>query len=170
MLVVRPDSGDPLEVVVDCLNLLGDRFGYTTNAKGYKVLPDYVRLIQGDGIDRESLPQLVWTIARAGWSLDNIVFGSGGGLLTACNRDTQRFAMKCSWVNVMGEERDVFKEPATDPSKNSKRGKLKLVLDGGRLTTVSFDDPHQDQLREVFRNGRVLLRTSLEEIRGRSTL
>jgi len=41
-----PCSGDPPEVVVKCLELLGARFGTETNSKGFKVLPPYIRLIQ----------------------------------------------------------------------------------------------------------------------------
>ena len=50
MLVVRPDSGDPAEVVVKCLEILGKAFGTLTNSKGYKLLPPYLRVIQGDGV------------------------------------------------------------------------------------------------------------------------
>ena len=49
-LVVRPDSGDPVEVVNQCLVLLDEAFGHTVNRKGYKVL-NHVRVIQGDGIN-----------------------------------------------------------------------------------------------------------------------
>ena len=56
-VVIRPDSGDPVEVILRCLNILGDKFGYRVNEKGYRVLPDFVRLIQGDGISRKTLPE-----------------------------------------------------------------------------------------------------------------
>ena len=48
-LVVRPDSGDPPTVVVKVLDILGSKFGFKTNSKGYKVLPDYLRIIQVRG-------------------------------------------------------------------------------------------------------------------------
>ena len=166
VLVVRPDSGEPAQIVPECLNILGERFGSDKNSKGFKVLPDYVRLIQGDGISRESLPVIVSAVLSAGWSLDNLVFGSGGGLLQACDRDTQRFALKCSWVNVSGEERDVYKAPASDMSKASKRGKLKLIKTDDGYETRNIADPRQDQLHEVFRNGHILRRTSLDDVRG----
>ena len=37
-LVVRPDSGNPRETVLRVLQILGDKFGYEMNAKGYRVL------------------------------------------------------------------------------------------------------------------------------------
>ena len=55
-VVVRPDSGDPVKVLPEVLNTLGAAFGHTTNEKGFRVLPDQVRVIQGDGITRHSLP------------------------------------------------------------------------------------------------------------------
>ena len=108
-------------------------------------------------------------ITDAKWAMNNIVFGSGGGLLQDCNRDTLRFALKCSWVDVDGEYRDVYKQPASDPSKNSKRGRLKLVSSFPQgYMTVSEDTPNNDVLREVFRNGEILQRTTLDEMRARA--
>ena len=168
-LVVRPDSGDPHTVIQGCLDILGEKFGYTTNAKGYKVLPENVRIIQGDGINRRTLPALVMSIENHGWSLDNMVFGSGGGLLQDCNRDTQRFALKCSWAVVNGARRDVHKEPITDVGKRSKRGQIKLVEDVvDTLTTVSVDDPRPDVMHEVFRNEDILVRPTLNAMRERA--
>ena len=114
VLVVRPDSGDPPDVVVKVLGILGDRFGCTVNSKGYKVLHPKVRVIQGDGIDIVMLEKVLSWMEASGWSADNIAFGSGGGLLQKLNRDTQRFKFMCSQVVVAGETRDVFKNPATD--------------------------------------------------------
>ena len=119
-LVIRSDSGDPLKMLPECLRVLGERFGFSVNGKGYKVLPRHVRLLQGDGISRRSLPVLLDAVARAGWAVENIIFGSGGGLLQDCNRDTLGFALKCNWVDVGGQTRDVCKRPASDPGKNSK--------------------------------------------------
>ena len=169
-VVIRPDSGDPIEVILQCLNILSDKFGSTVNSKGYRVLPDYVRLIQGDGISRHTLPKIVDSLIWAGWSLDNIVFGSGGGLLQDCNRDTLRFAMKCAAVQVNGEWRDVYKRPASDPSKNSKQGKLKLTKNpAGIYTTIGADEKGDNYLTPVFLNGiKYLVDDSLDNIRQRA--
>ena len=59
------------------LGILADRFGCTVNAKGYKVLNPHVRLIQSDGVNYEMLDYLLYTMQEAGFSADNIAFGSG---------------------------------------------------------------------------------------------
>jgi len=53
-VVLRPDSGDPRINVPHLLNLIESYVGSTTNAKGFKVLPDFVRIIQGDSIDNRN--------------------------------------------------------------------------------------------------------------------
>lgn len=169
-LVVRPDSGDPPAVVVNVLELLAKSFGTTTNAKGYRVLHPKVRVIQGDAIDFDMLGRILEAMSAAGWSADNIAFGSGGGLLQKLNRDTQKFAFKCSSIVVDGQERDVFKRPVTDQGKKSKAGRLKLVQRGSSLTTVALQESGEDRLQPVFRNGEVLQRCAFEEIRQRATV
>jgi nicotinamide phosphoribosyltransferase len=110
VLVVRPDSGDPPEIVCKVLETLGEAFGTETNPKGFKVLHPKVRVIQGDGIDRAMLSRILEASTAAGWSTDNIAFGSGGGLLQKLNRDTSKYAFKCSDITVDGKHRDVFKQ------------------------------------------------------------
>ena len=65
------------------------------------MLPDYIRLIQGDGIDINSLKEILAAMAAFKWSADNLAFGSGGGLLQKMNRDTLNCAYRCSWVEVL---------------------------------------------------------------------
>ncbi len=167
-LVVRPDSGDPKTVVVEILNLLGESFGFTYNQKGYKVLDPHVRVIQGDGINRYSLPEILEAMKVSGWSADNVAFGSGGGLLQNVNRDTSKFAMKCSAVDVDGQWWDVFKDPITDPGKRSKAGRMKLVKTSDSYITTSYDDSRPDELVTVFENGELLVDQTLAEIRTRA--
>ncbi|KAF5396169.1 Nicotinate phosphoribosyltransferase (NAPRTase) family, partial [Paragonimus heterotremus] len=102
-LIIRPDSGDPTKVVVRVLNILGSKFGYTVNSLGFKLLPSYLRVIQGDGVSFESLGPILESIKSAGWSTENVSFGSGGALLQRLNRDTQKCAFKCSHVVVNGK-------------------------------------------------------------------
>lgn len=151
-VVVRPDSGEPKVSVLKCLKWLSDAFGYTVNSKGYKVLPNCVRVIQGDGITMESLPEIVEFITGAGYSIDNIAFGMGGGLLAKHDRDTFRFAQKCSYIEIDGVGSEVRKIPKTDMTKASKGGKLKLVLEDGEYITVKNDgkDGRIDQLQVVY--------------------
>jgi nicotinamide phosphoribosyltransferase len=165
-LVVRPDSGHPAVVVPNLLTILGDKFGVETNSKGFKVLNPKVRVIQGDGMDYGLIDQTLATMASQGWSADNVTFGMGGGLLQKINRDTQKFAFKCSHVVVNGEQRDVFKDPSTDAGKVSKKGRLKLVEIGDRYGTVPESDPRDDLLVTVFEDGELTARTNLEEVRA----
>ena len=169
-LVIRPDSGDPATTVVQVLNILGECFGSSTNAKGYRVLPPQVRVIQGDAVDYEQVGRVLAAIAEQGWSADNVGFGMGGALLQKVHRDTQQFAFKTSAVVVDGTMRDVYKAPVGDPSKASKRGRLKLVRRGKQLITVGQDDPGEDQLREVFRDGEILVREQWTDVRARAAL
>jgi nicotinamide phosphoribosyltransferase len=163
-LVVRPDSGIPHEVVVKCLNILGEKFGFSYNDKRYKVLNPKVRLIQGDGIDFEETRKILASMKQEGWSADNIAFGMGGGLLQKVNRDTQKFAFKCSSALVNGNERDVFKSPITDSGKRSKKGLLSLIPDGKNFKTVSGDKPN-DVLQTVYENGKLVKEYNFDEVR-----
>lgn len=169
VLVVRPDSGDPVEVTLRCVELLGEKFGFSINSKGYKVLKPCVRLIQGDGIDREMVRKILANFAKHGWSADNIGFGSGGGLLQKVDRDSLKFAMKCSAICVDGVWSDVFKDPITDPGKSSKKGILQLVRDmDGTYSTVrvTADELRMPVLEEVFNTGKVIKEQDFEEIRA----
>ena len=99
-LVVRPDSGDPPKMVVEVLDILGSKFGTVTNTKGYKQLPPYLRVIQGDGVNIETLEEILGAMKNAKWSAENVTFGSGGALLQVLDRDTQKCAFKCSYVVI----------------------------------------------------------------------
>lgn len=165
-LVVRPDSGNPAQVVLQTLQLLETQFGATYNSKTFKVLNN-VRVIQGDGINEESIRDILETATRAGYSASNIAFGMGGALLQQVNRDTQKFAFKCSFARVDGHPIDVFKDPITDPGKKSKKGLLDLVMRNGNMETVSGVDNFGSLLKVVYENGQLLKEYSLNDIRGR---
>ncbi len=173
-LVVRPDSGDPVTVVAKTLELLAARFGTTTSAKGYRVLKN-VRVIQGDGVNPKSIAAILERIVADGFCASNIAFGMGGALLQKLDRDTQAFAYKASAVEIDGKWHDVYKDPATDSGKRSKRGLLGLVRDGHGWRTVSVDGTQfapigggDTLLRPVWRNGRLLVDEPLSVIRERA--
>lgn len=172
-LVVRPDSGNPPDIVCDVLRILADKFGAEENNKGYRVLNPKVRVIQGDGIDFEMVGQILGNMKAVGWSADNIAFGSGGGLLQKLNRDTLKFAFKCSAAKVVGKWRDVYKDPITDEGKVSKKGRLKLIkyLDGFK-TVREEDTPHEGAgvLVPVFLNGECQHIQELAGIRQRAAV
>lgn len=170
MLVVRPDSGDPVVVVVQVVETLDRAFGHTVNEKGYKVLNN-VRVIQGDGINLDTVIAILNALTIRGWSADNIAFGMGGALLQQCNRDTQKFAIKASSYIINGQQYDFQKNPVTDNGKRSKAGRMKLVRESsGVFTTVGEDDPRPDELVLVYEDGELFNIPTFAEIRARADL
>lgn len=150
-VVIRLDSGEPLASVMDALNRLHYYFGVTLNSKGYKVLNN-VRILQGDGVNPQLIEDILDTMESQGYSATNIAFGMGGALLQQVNRDTQRFAMKASYVEIGGEGIAIYKDPVSDPGKVSKKGR-------------------QDKgMETVFENGRIVKRYTLEQVRANSNL
>ena len=174
-LVVRPDSGDPVEVILGCLAILNEEFGSTINTKGYKLLKN-VRIIWGDGINGSGeITKILYKMQEAGYSADNIAFGMGGGLLQKLDRDTQKFAIKCSAVIIDGKVREVFKNPSTDPGKRSKKGFLDLVEKGCGSDVMTWSVPTrtetsfcpQSVMDTVFENGKITKEYTYEEILAR---
>ena len=172
-IVIRPDSGEPIEVVSRVAQILGEKFGTTINSKGYKVLKN-VRIIQGDGVNEQSIHAILQRLKDEGFSASNIAFGIGGALLQKIDRDTLRFAYKCSAIVSNGKLIEVYKQPITDAGKNSKRGRLDLIKDeSGEYKTVKLEDvetisAENSQLRTVFENNELLVDDNLDEIRKRT--
>lgn len=169
MLVIRPDSGDPVEVVTKVIKLLDKKFGHQMNSKGYKVLKN-VRVIQGDGVDHDSILSILKAITDLGYSSDNVNFGSGGALLQKHNRDTCKFAFKCSYAKVNGKGVDVFKSPATAQWKKSKKGLLDLVpgVKSGTCKTVNGNDGVGGLLTTYYKDGEIIHKDSFDDIRRRA--
>lgn len=183
-LVIRPDSGHVVNTLKSIFEILFDKFGYTINDKGFKVLPPQIRVIQGDGVNINSILEVYDVLVSLGISVENIVFGMGGKLLQAdIDRDTQNFATKACYAIVDGVERDIVKSPTeldadgniTKSFKKSKRGKLKLVKnDDGSYRTVTSEDADyhdvKDELVIVFLNGDLLNECTFEEVRERAKI
>ena len=172
-VIVRPDSGDPVDTPVRVIEVLMQKYGYTINSKGYAVLNN-VRVIQGDGIGYDEVKQILERLTKNGISTDNIAFGMGNNLLQELTRDTLNFSMKCSEITIAGQSRDVFKE---SPGKKSKKGRLALVRRDGKYKTIREDQlitgshgKEKNNLTPVFRDGELLLDESLDQIRERSEL
>jgi nicotinamide phosphoribosyltransferase len=167
-VVVRPDSGEPVAVVCLALEKLMSQFGFSTNSKGYKVLPNYIRLIQGDGLSPQVITDILNALQAKGISGDNVAFGMGGALLQKCDRDTLKFAMKASAIRVDGNWRDIYKDPITAPVKKSKRGRLALIKNiNNDFETIRLTDlgSRENHLMEVFRNGQLLKDTDFSDVR-----
>jgi nicotinamide phosphoribosyltransferase len=178
MLVIRPDSGDPRTIVLQTLQALEASFGSVVNGKRRRVLNN-VRVIQGDGVNPDSIETILAAMDEAGFAADNIVFGMGGALLQQINRDTQRFAMKCSAIRLGDAWHDVRKDPVTDAGKRSMKGRLTLLVNRHtgeyRTTTLpvvwderTVEGDWEEALVTVFDSGKLLVDTSLAEIRRRA--
>lgn len=166
-LVIRPDSGIPFVVVPKILEILGNKFGFTKNSLGYKVLPSSVRVIQGDGVNYDSIHQILFVMKSNGWSAENITFGMGGALLQKLDRDTLKYAMKASAITVNGEVRDVYKDPVTDAGKRSKRGRLALTkIDGNFVTVRESELVGANWLRDVYVDGVISNTYNWEQVKA----
>jgi len=184
--VIRPDSGDPVETPVQLVRRLATIFGFTYNGKGYKVL-DGVRVIQGDGIDINDVRAIVKMLEAENFSISNIAFGMGGGLLQKNNRDTQKFAMKACAVHVDGVWKDVYKDPTIYDAKTwkplrssfkkSKAGRLELMYNGKDYKTVRVEEVaammsagYTPMLETVYDNGKLVRDMTLAEVRANAKL
>lgn len=171
-LVVRPDSGDPVLTPITVVKKLWDIFGGTVNSKGYKVLNPKVRVIQGDGMNGQSIAALVTGLVSEGFSIDNIAFGMGGGLLQGHMRDDMRFAMKANAIDFGDGWVDVQKKPATDPLKASKAGRQAVIRnESGELVAIREDELKEGQenlLQVVYSAGEILREESWETLTKRA--
>ena len=174
-LVVRPDSGDPVQVMWECLNILENYFGSAKNAKGYKII-NQVRMIWGDGITKLTIETILRTLVNVyGWSADMFAFGQGGALLQNVTRDDQKYAMKCSAVMRSGEWHDVFKDPITDQGKTSKKGRVALFQsnDGEFVTDMAYrinDMRLFSALKLRYRDGCVFNEVTFDEVRANAKI
>jgi nicotinamide phosphoribosyltransferase len=170
-LVIRPDSGDPVEVISKVIKMIDDEFGSTVNSKKYKVLNN-VRILQGDGVDNLMIDTILTRIRFMGYSAENMVFGSGGALLQKVNRDTYKWAQKSSAIKRNGVWIDVAKNPVTDPGKISKKGRQKLLrskMTGEFMTFTDDGQPHdeewEDMLELVYSTGVLYRDQTMDEVR-----
>ena len=182
-LVIRPDSGDPVKIICGdpdateplakkgVVQLLWDTFGGTVNEKGYKELDSHVGAIYGDSITLDRAVSICEGLKKNGFASTNVVLGIGSFTYQYNTRDTFGFAMKATYGEVDGVGRDIYKDPITDDgTKKSARGLIKIVKENGTfklIDKVSWEEEKQGELKEVFRNGKLLVDQSLKEIRSR---
>ena len=192
-LVIRPDSGDPVDIVCGLnaspdfdkdssvytkeqakgvIELLWDAFGGTINSKGYKVLDPHIGAIYGDSISRERADTICERLANKGFASSNIVFGIGSYTYNYNTRDSLGIAVKSTYCEVDGVPRSIFKDPITDDGvKKSARGLLSVTTDdGGEYVLHSEVSPLDEEsgcLVTVYENGELLVDHTLQEIRNR---
>jgi nicotinamide phosphoribosyltransferase len=154
-LVIRPDSGDPVDIITGhnsanamqvskvynngdnkcspedkgVIELLWDIFGGTVNEQGYKVLDPHIGAIYGDSITFERADEIMKRLKAKGFASTNVVFGVGSFTYQYVTRDTFQSAVKATYVKINGEDRSIFKDPATDKGhmKKSARGRLAVI-------------------------------------------
>ncbi|MCV9932014.1 nicotinate phosphoribosyltransferase [Flavobacterium sp. LS1R47] len=181
-VVIRPDSGDPVDIICGnpngkteeekkgVIELIWDVFGGTTNSKGYKELVPQIGAIYGDSITVARATQICERLKAKGFASTNVVLGIGSFTYQYNTRDTFGFAMKATYGEVNGEGRAIFKDPITDDgTKKSAKGLMKIDLVDGvyQLTdNVSWEEERKGELKEVFRDGKLLIDHSLTEIRN----
>jgi nicotinamide phosphoribosyltransferase len=155
-LVIRPDSGNPVDILCgtqrmadDACNktperhgvieLLWDVFGGTINEQGYKVLDPHIGAIYGDSITIDRADEICARLEAKGFASTNVVLGIGSFTYQYNTRDTFGFAMKATYVEVMEQVdkhgvmsrvgREIFKDPITDDgTKKSATGLLCVTL------------------------------------------
>jgi nicotinamide phosphoribosyltransferase len=121
-LVIRPDSGDPVEILCGdptdsvytddlptdsesarrkgVIELLWDVFGGTTNEQGYKVLDSHIGAIYGDSITIDRADEICQRLEAKGFASTNVVLGIGSFTYQYNTRDTFGFAMKATYVEL----------------------------------------------------------------------
>merc|ERR1719387_497429 len=175
-------------MVIELLRRLMKWFPFTSVGKEnqYLELDSHVRIIQGDGINIESLSVILELLKRKKYSINNIAFGSGGGLLQQVDPDTQKCAFKCSYAVANGKALDVIKKPIHSPGKKSKRGKLKVIrapeqgvmFEGKKIASAGEpvtltadtvptpeDSKETDILVTVFENGELKQEYAWDEVK-----
>lgn len=184
-VVIRPDSGDPVDIICGdpnapedspqykgAIECLWEIFGGTITPEGYKLLDSHIGLIYGDSITLERCNKILKKLEAKGFASTNVVLGVGSYTYQYNTRDTLGFAMKATAVTVNGEERAIFKDPKTDGGmKKSAKGYLAVFKnDDGEYVLhdeVAKAVADNCELKEVYRDGKLLIDQTLAEIRAR---
>ena len=178
-VVLRPDSGNPTEMPIEIIKILMDNFGFSVNANGYKRLPDFLAVLQGDGIKYDSIKEILKNMDNEKLSINNIVFGMGGQLVTPeKGRDAYSFAMKATAQKVSGNDewQHLIKDPITDFGKKSLTGHVStysINYSAPKALEIEEiekrnDNSIKDMMLKVFENGEVIFenKQSFNEIRN----
>lgn len=186
--VIRPDSGDPVEIICGrenspdellrkgTIDELWDVFGGTINSKGYRVLDPHISVIYGEAITPEIAEEIFTRLEQKGYASENVVFGIGSYSLGYVTRDTFGMAIKATYTVIDGEEVNIYKDPKTDIDgmKKSQTGMVSVLRTNGQYHFV--DELNQkrkelyeiiDRLKPIFKDGKMLVETTLQEIRER---
>lgn len=184
-LVIRPDSGDPVDIICGearklgginpkekgVIEMLWDVFGGIINEQGYKVLDSHIGAIYGDSITTKRAEQICHRLHEKGFATTNVVLGIGSFTYQFNTRDTFGFAMKATSVVVDGERREIFKDPITDDGiKKSAKGLVKVELIGGEyvlIDQVTEEEEKEGELKLIYEDGKFFNEINLQGIRDR---
>jgi nicotinamide phosphoribosyltransferase len=184
-VVIRPDSGDPVKIIVGdaeapvgtpaykgAIECLWETFGGTMTEKGYKLLDSHIGLIYGDSITPARQLAILEGLKAKGFASYNVVLGIGSYTYEYVTRDTFGFAMKATYGEVNHVGRAIFKDPKTDNgTKKSAKGLMAVHRDPLTNQLILQDDCTWEQeatgeLKTVFRDGKLLVDWTLEEVRA----
>jgi len=185
-LVIRPDSGDPVDILCGIklgeekgtelmpelkgvIELLWDVFGGTINEQGYKVLDPHIGAIYGDSITIDRADEICRRLDSKGFASTNVVLGIGSFTYQYNTRDTFGFAMKATYVEVNGVGREIFKDPITDDgTKKSATGLLSVHNHDGEYVLIdrcTWEGESVSSLQTIYKDGEFYNTTTLAEIR-----
>lgn len=179
-LLIRPDSGDIVDISVRTVQRLWEIFGGTINSKGYKVLDPHIGIIYGDNCSLQNV-ETIWTeLEKLGFAANNIVYGVGAFCFSAIvennkmivvTRDTFGIAMKASFGIVNGKKIMIYKDPKTDTSKlkKSHKGCCEVYLENGELKCRDelMEMSNNSLLTTVFKDGKLTRKDNFLDIRNR---
>lgn len=166
-LVYRPDSGHSVETPITCFEKMAEVMDITVNGKGFRQLPSWLDIIQGDGVGEDMLKKFTKRITGQKISLINFVFGCGGELIANHTRDDSSWAAKVS-VNTRKDGKDYrcSKSPKYGRGKRTKEGYFRIFADeNGELAweeSEYFGD--NGLMTTYFRNGEVKNPQTWEEV------
>jgi len=185
-VVIRPDSGDPVLIMVGDPNApegspefkglvqcLWEIFGGTVNAKGFRVLDSHIGAIYGDSITLDRQLAILAGLLEKGFASCNVVLGIGSFTYQYNTRDSLNFAVKSTHAVIKGDSIEIFKDPKTDSKKKSHRGLIMAIKDEKGVITPVFPVTREEEMSDknlfetVFLNGKLLKVQTLADIRAR---
>lgn len=189
-LLIRGDSGDPVEIVTKTVFHLWDTFGGTVNSKGYKVLDPHIGAIYGDSITPQRCQKIYEILMQNGFACNNVSLGVGsfsmqcleqrdenGDLRYApYTRDTFGIAVKSTYAeDENGDAIEIYKNPKTDSGrfKKSQKGCCAVHYDVAYdkftyqdgLTFKQADEDENNMLLPVFKDGQMIYEFTLDQVR-----
>lgn len=178
------------------IHYLYELFGGTINKEGYIKLDPHIGMVYGDSINRQRFNEICSKLEEKGFESTSWIAGIGSYTYNFNTRDTLSWCIKSTYgevaimedhySNYEDNEGDniyydpkfeivgipIFKDPITDDgTKKSLKGLIQVIKDcDGELWAkdeCTWEEEQQGELKEVFRDGKLLVDVTLSEIRTR---